>query len=48
MDIERVIELLRESKKKASCPPGFKYSKKMKSCVPIRKKGKILVAEDIW
>ena len=39
MDIERVIELLRESKKKASCPPGFKYSKKMKSCVPIRKKG---------
>ena len=40
MDIERVIELLRESKKKASCPPGFKYSKKMKSCVPVKKKGK--------
>ena len=40
MDIERVIELLRESKKKAKCPPGFKYSKKMKSCVPIKKKGK--------
>ena len=40
MDIERVIELLRESKKKAKCPPGFKYSKKMKSCVPVKKKGK--------
>ena len=40
MDIERVIQLLRESKKKAKCPPGFKYSKKMKSCVPIKKKGK--------
>ena len=40
MDIERVIELLRESKKKAKCPPGFKYSKKQKSCVPVKKKGK--------
>ena len=40
MDIERVIELLRESKKKAKCPPGFKYSKKMKSCVQVKKKGK--------
>ena len=39
MDIDKVIENLREAKKKASCPPGFKYSKKMKSCVPIRKKG---------
>ena len=39
MDINKVIENLREAKKKASCPPGFKYSKKMKSCVPIRKKG---------
>ena len=39
MDIDRVIQNLREAKKKASCPPGFKYSKKMKSCVPIRKKG---------
>ena len=42
MDIDRVIENLREAKKKASCPPGFKYSKKMKSCVPIRKKGKYI------
>ena len=40
MDIERVIELLRESKRKAKCPKGFKYSKKLRSCVPIRKKGK--------
>ena len=39
MDIDKVIENLREAKKKASCPPGFKYSKKMKSCVPIKKKG---------
>ena len=39
MDIDKVIQNLREAKKKASCQPGFKYSKKMKSCVPIRKKG---------
>ena len=39
MDIDKVIQNLREAKKKVSCPPGFKYSKKMKSCVPIRKKG---------
>ena len=38
MYIERVIELLRESKRKAKCPKGFKYSKKLRSCVPIRKK----------
>ena len=40
MDIERVIQNLREAKKKAKCPPGFKYSKKQKSCVPVKKKGK--------
>jgi len=40
MDIERVIELLREAKKKSNCPPGFKYSKKQKTCVPVKKKGK--------
>ena len=40
MDIDKVIQNLREAKKKASCPPGFKYSKKRKSCVPIKKKGK--------
>jgi len=28
MDIDRVIEIIRESKKKSSCPPGFKYNKK--------------------
>ena len=40
MDIDKVIELLREAKKARKCPKGFKYSKKMKSCVPIKKKGK--------
>ena len=40
MDIERVIELIRESKKASKCPPGFKYSKKQKSCGPVKKKGK--------
>ena len=40
MDIDRVIQNLREAKKKASCPKGYKYSKKLKSCVPIKKKGK--------
>ena len=40
MDIDKVIQILREAKKKAKCPPVFKYSKKMRSCVPIRKKGK--------
>ena len=43
MDIDRVIQLLRESKKKSKskCPPGFRYSKKMNMCVPTRKyKGK--------
>ena len=40
MDIDRVIEILREAKKKSSCPPGFKYSKKEKRCVLVKKKGK--------
>ena len=40
MNIDRVIENLREAKKKANCPKGYKYSKKLKSCVPIKKKGK--------
>jgi len=30
MDIDKVIEILREAKKKSSCPPGFKYNKKEK------------------
>ena len=40
MDIDRVIEILREAKKKSSCPPGFKYNKKEKRCVLVKKKGK--------
>ena len=40
MDIDRVIQNLREAKKRAKCPKGFKYSKKLKSCVPIKRKGK--------
>tara|TARA_Y100000992_G_scaffold16948_1_gene9852 strand:+ start:201 stop:482 length:282 start_codon:yes stop_codon:yes gene_type:complete len=40
MDIDKVIENLREAKRKSRCPKGFKYSKKLKSCIPIRKKGK--------
>ena len=43
MDIDKVIQNLREAKKKASCPKGYKYSKKLKSCVPIRKKGGVSV-----
>ena len=42
MDIDRVIQNLREAKRRAKCPKGFKYSKKLRSCVPIRKKGKYL------
>ena len=40
MDIDRFIEILREAKKKSSCPPGFKYNKKENRCVPVKKKGK--------
>ena len=40
MDIDKVIENLREAKRKSRCPKGFKYSKKLKSCIHIRKKGK--------
>tara|TARA_Y100000746_G_scaffold190626_1_gene170485 strand:- start:725 stop:1030 length:306 start_codon:yes stop_codon:yes gene_type:complete len=31
MDIDKVVELIRESRK---CPPGHKWDKKRKSCVP--------------
>ena len=31
MDINKVIEIIREAKKASKCPPGFKYSKKKKS-----------------
>ena len=40
MDIDKVIETIREAKKASKCPPGFKYSKKTKSCEPVKKKGK--------
>ena len=40
MDVNRFIEILREAKKKSSCPPGFKYNKKENRCVPVKKKGK--------
>ena len=40
MDIDKVIQNIREAKKKSSCPPGFKYSKKEGTCVPVKKKGK--------
>jgi len=36
------IEIIREAKKASKCPPGFKYSKKKKSCVAVRKKGKYI------
>ena len=31
MNIDKVVELIRESRK---CPPGHKWDKKRKSCVP--------------
>ena len=34
MDINKVVEIIRESKRKSKCPPGSKYDKKLKSCVP--------------
>ena len=40
MDVNRFTEILREAKKKSSCPPGFKYNKKENRCVPVKKKGK--------
>ena len=49
MDIDKVIENLREAKKKASCPKGFKYSKKMNLASLIEKKGKnILVVRGYY
>ena len=34
MDINKVVEIIRESKRKSKCPSGSKYDKKLKSCVP--------------
>ncbi len=42
MDIDKIINIIRESKKAAKCPPGYKYNKKTKSCVPKRGKGIVL------
>ena len=42
MDINKIINIIRESKKAAKCPPGYKYNKKTKSCVPKRGKGIVL------
>ena len=36
MDIDKVIELIRESKKSKKCPTGSRWSKKKKYCVPKR------------
>ena len=34
MDINKVVELIRESKRKSKCPSGSRWDKKLKSCVP--------------
>ena len=34
MDIDKVVEIIREAKKKSKCPAGFKWSKKKGECVP--------------
>ena len=34
MNIDRVIQLIRESKRKSKCPPGSRWDKKLQSCVP--------------
>ena len=41
MNIDRVIQIIRESKRKSKCPPGSKYDKKLKSCVPKKYSGRI-------
>jgi len=41
MDIDKVVEIIRESKRKSKCPPGFKYDKKLKSCVPKKYSGRV-------
>ena len=34
MNIDRVIQVIRESKRKSKCPPGSRWDKKLQSCVP--------------
>ena len=41
MDIDKVIELIRESKKSRKCPPGYKWCKKSRYCIPKKSKGRI-------
>ena len=41
MDIDKVIELIRESKKSKKCPPGYKWCKKSRHCIPKKSKGRI-------
>mgnify|MGYP001211406545 CR=1 FL=1 len=36
MNIDKVVQLIREAKKKSKCPPGYKWSKKKRECVPKR------------
>jgi len=44
MDIDKVIELIRESIKSKKCPTGSRWSKKKKYCVPKKSsKGRIYV-----
>ena len=41
MDIDKAIEIIRESKRKSKCPPGSKWDKKIKSCVPKKYSGRV-------
>ena len=34
MDINKVVEIIRESKRKSKCSSGSRWDKKLKSCVP--------------
>ena len=43
MDINKAIEIIRESKRKSKCPPGSKWDKKLKSCVPKKYSGRVYV-----
>ena len=47
MDINKIIELIRESKKSKKskkCPPGYKWNKKNKYCVPKKSsKGRVYI-----
>ena len=34
MNIDRIISLIKESRKSRKCPPGSRWSKKKRTCVP--------------